>query len=329
MKGNILHVIFLRAAREALGQEKMVYRSTKSSPGYEEYSPSFSMVEPERMVAPDPAIGDLQATIAVKSFRGETVMVETTAFFDSETSSMPLETKNRLHHVAMTTAREYGPIEQIEEYTFFLVSSVEDPEKLLQENKLMIAQLVKDETAILAEAETEDTISNILRYDVDDLAVVGWDGAVLIDKGGQFDDIVALIQLANIQLLSFRILDARLTAEVEKFRQEGMWTANVFHLSRTLRSIIGVRTTGLFGLESIDNSIRLYGDWYDAKAYALAERKLYLEKWRRAVEYKLGVLEKIFEMASQRQGELYNITLEITIVVLILVEIVLILFGKM
>jgi hypothetical protein len=329
MKGTIIHVLFLRVGKQPPMEGTVIFKSTKSSPGYEKYFPEFTIVEGEREITVGEGASASRAVSAVKSFRGETALVEIAAPFDCSQAGPALAKKNMLDAAARKIAIQHGPLDLLEEYTFFTVEELGDLEAFLARNKLMIAQLVRDETASLAEKEVEDAISSQLRYDQDDLAVLDWDGAVLLDKNGEFYDAIALIELANIQLLSLRALDGRLTAEVGRFREiQGLGASNILHQSRTLRSIINVRTSGLFDLESIDNAIRLYGDWYAAKAYALAERKLYLAKWRQTVEDKLAMLEKIFGMASHRQVELYNITLEFLIVLLILVEIVLIVMGK-
>ena len=317
------------AGKEPSGGERVMFKSSKSSPGYEEYYPAFTIAEsPRELIFPGP-MGQVKAESTVKLFRGESMIVEICAPFNIDSAQNAIELKNSLHQQARLIAEPYGPLDLSEEYTFFTIEGVEDQEEFLAGHRLMVAQLVKDESAVLAQSEIDDALAGQLRYDVDDLAVVGWDGAVLMDKGGEFDDIIALVELANIQLLSLRALDARLTAEVKRFRQmQAKRAPEIIFQSRTLRSIIHVRTSGLFELEAIDNSIRLYGDWYAARIYALAERKLYLTKWRGAVEEKLAMLEKIFAMASHRQGEMYNITLETLIVLLIVVEIVLIVMGK-
>ena len=325
----MVHVLFIRAGKQPPTEGTLTFKSSKSSPGYEKYYPEFTIVEGEREFLAGEGSGAIKAVSTVKIFRGETALVEVSAPFDCREAGPALEQKNLLDKAARGIAAQYGALDLVEEYTFFTVEELGDLDAFVEANKLMIAQLVRDETVCLAAREVEETIAGLIRYDLDDLAVVDWDGAVLLDRNGEFQDTITLIELANIQLLSLRALDARLTAEVAGFRDiQGMGAANILHQSKTLRSIINVRSSALFELESIDNAIRLYGDWYAARAYALAERKLYLAKWRQAVEDKLAMLEKIFEMASHRQVELYNITLEFLIVLLILVEIVLIVMGK-
>ena len=69
--------------------------------------------------------------------------------------------------------------------------------------------------------------------------------------------------------------------------------------------------------------IKLYGDWYSARLYGIASRKLSIDKWRSAVEAKLGLLRDIYTIITERVAESYNIILEASIVVLIIVEILL------
>lgn len=324
MRGDIVHTIITMAGPGEADSPRIVVRPTKSSPGYEEYYPSYKVRE---CIA---SVGGVSrpASAVVKTFRGEFLIVEVRAAFAAETAEPAQSLKGEMNEAALKIALRHGGLSISEEYTFFCVIDYDDYEDFVEQNRLMIAQLLKDETASLTGAEIENTLASSLRYDRDDLTVIEWDGALLLDKGGQFEDNITLIELANIQLVSLRALDARLTAEIDRFRRMGAAQApNMMRLSRFLKSIISVRTQSLLDLDSIDNSIKLYGEWYDAKVYSLAAGKLHIGQWRGAVDGKLEVLEKMFEMVSARQGETYNVILEISIVLLIVLEIVLLVLG--
>ena len=75
--------------------------------------------------------------------------------------------------------------------------------------------------------------------------------------------------------------------------------------------------------DAIENSLKLYGDWYSAKVYSIAAKKLYIEKWKTIVEKKLDTVRELYTMIAQRTSESYNLLLEFTIVLLIVFEIAL------
>ena len=133
--------------------------------------------------------------------------------------------------------------------------------------------------------------------------------------------------MANIQLLNLRILDNKLQEEIARIKKLiDFGKLKIFKLNYYIKDIVKLRSKSLLELDSIENIIKLYGDWYSARLYNIASRKMYIEKWRSNVEAKLNLLKEMYDMVSQRMSESYNIILEATIVLLIIMEIFLALF---
>ncbi|MBI4666876.1 MAG: hypothetical protein HY751_10765 [Nitrospinae bacterium] len=325
MKGKIVHAVITVSDREGVESEEIPFRTTRSSPGYEAYWPTYRIVAQGEIA---PVLGPTPLGYRVKAFKGNFTIVEMECGFENDAAVNVLALKNALSRKALEIAKAWDAAAGYEEYTFYCVSDYEGYDGFLSQNGLMISQLIKDETADLAPEEIKETLASSLRYDNEDLTVIEWDGALLLDKDGNFDDNITLLELANIQLLALRTLDNNLSQEIARFKRFGdIKTSNIFRLSSFLKSVVNVRTKSLFELDSIDDAIKLYGDWYSAKVYSIAARKLYHVKWRDAVEKKLNLLENMFEMVSHRQVELYNLILEFSIVALIVFEIALLLAG--
>jgi len=324
MKATIIHTITVIAHGVDPHAPELPYKSTKSSPGYEEYYPRFKITSGWRPA--DDASPEI--LVRIKRLRDVFIVVEVSAPFVIDSAEAVLAKKNQLNDIATTIAVEHGSLSLMEQFSFYCFSEYDDIDKFISEHRLLMTQLLRDESAVLTDTEIDSTLAGSVRYEADDLVVVDWDGAALFDMGGEFEDDLALLEVANVQILSLRALDNELTRELDRFREQGnIGAAGVWRLSRTLRSIVATRTTSLLELDAIDSAMKLYGEWYDARVYQLVARKLYLERWRETVGGKLSTLEKMFEMVSSRQGEIYNIILEITIVVLIVIEIVMALAG--
>ena len=327
MRGRMIHAIVSVMEKTGEAVEEVPFKSTRSSPGYDAYWPTYKIISGGEGAS---QISGTAPAFRVKGFKGNSVIVEMESQFDSDDAAAIRSIKDALHAEGLAIAREYSGVADYEEYTFFCVSDYSDYDSFLGENSLLVGRMLKDESATLANEEINETLQSSLRYDTEDLTVIEWDGALLLDKTGDFDDNVTLLELANIQLLALRRLDLSLAREIDRFKMFGdIKTSNVFRLASFLKSIINVRTKSLFELEDIENAIKLYGDWYSAKVYSIAAKKLYHARWRESVDKKLALLEKMFEMVSHRQMETYNLILEFSIVLLIVVEIVLILGGKM
>ncbi|MDH5637165.1 MAG: hypothetical protein OEZ04_01590 [Nitrospinota bacterium] len=324
MRATIIHTVTVIAHGVDPHAPDLPYKPTKGSPGYDEYYPRFKIVRDWRPV--DGADPDISARI--KGLRGVFIVVEVSTPFSIDSAETVLAQKEKLNDIAVSVAREHGALGLREEFSFYCFSGYDDIDRFIDEHRLLLTQLLRDETAILTDTEIDSTLAGSVRYEADDLVVVDWDGAALFDMEGEFEDDLALLEVANVQILSLRALDDELTRELDRFREQGnLGATGVWRLSNTLSSIVATRTTSLLELDAIDNAMKLYGEWYDARVYQLAVRKLFIERWRVTVGGKLSTLEKMFEMVSTRQGEIYNIILEITIVVLIVIEIVLVLTG--
>jgi uncharacterized Rmd1/YagE family protein len=69
--------------------------------------------------------------------------------------------------------------------------------------------------------------------------------------------------------------------------------------------------------------LKLIDDLYLAKVYAATADRLHLDAWRSSVESKLRVMHEIFEILNRRAATYRAEALELTIIILIAVEIVL------
>ena len=75
---------------------------------------------------------------------------------------------------------------------------------------------MKSEKRELDENEINYTLSSQLKYAKDDLIIVDWDGAFIFDQHGEFGESIEMLQLANLQLLRYRILDEDLDERLQK-----------------------------------------------------------------------------------------------------------------
>jgi len=320
MKGEIIHTLILSTAKEIRKRTTdVVVKPSKSSPNYEEYFPTYKGLEKPLKKE----VEGRSLLINLKMFN-DNLIVEAKAEFDEKESAAILKLKNVLAEECERVAKQYQPSALSEEYTFFCIAEYEDYDKYISANKVKITSLLKDEAEELTGREVEDTISASIRYGKEDTVIIDWDGAFILDKGKEFDEIISLLELANIQLLNLRLLDFKLQEDIGRIRKLiDFGRLKIFQLSYYSKEIVKLRSEALLEFDSIENMIKLYGDWYSARLYGIASRKLSIDKWRSAVEAKLGLLRDIYTIITERVAESYNIILEASIVVLIIVEILL------
>ncbi len=75
--------------------------------------------------------------------------------------------------------------------------------------------------------------------------------------------------------------------------------------------------------ERMTNALKLVGDLYLTKIYARTAARLHLAEWQRSVDGKLELIQKISDVFTDRASTARAELLELTIIVLIAVEIVL------
>ncbi|MFA6339204.1 MAG: hypothetical protein WCW87_04100, partial [Candidatus Paceibacterota bacterium] len=184
-----------------------------------------------------------------------------------------------------------------------------DPENFLTKEKDKIAELLKSEKVTLDETEIDYTLSFQFKYDKNTLMIVDWDGAFAFDPSGVFVETIELFELANYQLLRYRILDQildnRIVRGSELAQTEGEKKWQVFpskEITDEFRELINIRSRSIAQFEALDRDIKLIGDWYFARLYELISKKFRLEGWSRNIREKLESLQEIYTIAGENLG---------------------------
>ena len=188
--------------------------------------------------------------------------------------------------------------------------------------------ILSGEYRALSEAARADLLRQRFSYYEDDLVILTWDRAFVYEPRGD-SDVDDVLEVANAQLLEMRYYDDLLDAElprmyklVESIRRP----LNVFAarryagLARQLNALVA-EVTEL--TEKVDNALQVTEDVYLARIYAAAVETFRVRTVYAGVERKLAIIRDtyraLYEEASSSRAEL----MEITVIVLIAVEVVL------
>ncbi len=218
--------------------------------------------------------------------------------FDQKRTS---DWEKKLYDESSNIAKKWGGSADMSEmYSIFEISGyVGDPEQFLVHSSTM-ASLLKSENLTLDPKEIDYTLSTQIKYARHDLSIIDWDGAFLFDVEGDFGLAVELLTLANLQLLRHRILDRRLDSQIENISKQLMepekkrWFPKRKAVATTAKDILERRITWISAFESLERDIKLIGDWYSARFYDLATKKLKIGEWRTAIKEKLDSLDGIY-----------------------------------
>jgi hypothetical protein len=223
-----------------------------------------------------------------------------------------------------------------EAYTVFClqdpVPAGEDVEPWAQAQRPAIAALLaEEEEGRLSAAQVAETTRLWLSYARDDLAVIDWDAALAVDGSGDFDDVLYVMELANLQLEQFRILDDRLDAfalqaydDLERHYAAGRRLRVPGRMLADLRTI-RVDITKMS--EEVANITKFVGDWYLARVYIACEERFHLGHWQKSVAAKLQELDDLYSLVRSEIEARRMLLLEATIVALFVLDVVLIVLG--
>jgi hypothetical protein len=222
----------------------------------------------------------------------------------------------------------------VEDYYVIQVDRLEPPVSIpdfMSRARAPLAAALRCEMEPLSEAETEDTLRTRLSYYPDDLALSDWNVTVLVDPDPWAA--IDVLEYLNVQLLELRYFDALLDQQLgdsyaltsAKASRFPLWNAG---LQRTSDELAVMRLEVASMVERLHNAFKVGGDLYLAKLYTRTAERLGLAFWEGSVQSKLEVLHQRYSILVERLRAARSEILEITIVVLIAIELIVMLAGR-
>jgi hypothetical protein len=183
-----------------------------------------------------------------------------------------------------------------------------------------IAQILRAERQALSDQEVEDALAVRLSYSANDITLVDWNAALIIDSEG--DDLRALLDFANVELLEMRYVDQKLDRALDQ-AYETLWRRSwslpwiLGSYGADLRSLAELQVDNATLFEGVNNTLKLVGDQYLARVYRMVNRRFHLAEWDSSILRKLQTLESIYEKISDQAAARRMEILEWVIILLI------------
>jgi hypothetical protein len=221
-----------------------------------------------------------------------------------------------------------------EEYFVFQIPRgppLPPPRVLLHAHGAWLASLLRLEAATLSDEEIAESQRLHICYTPDDLCVLEWSAAVLIDD--DCEQTLQAIEFANLQLLEFRHIDDRLDQRLAEASSlihplAQTWLPFWRTHTRPLRALgeLKIEANDLF--ERTSNILKLVGDQYLARVYRQLAWRFHLDDWAQSIQRTLHVIEGVYQVLSDQAATYRTELLEIVIILLIAFEIVMALIGR-
>jgi hypothetical protein len=201
-------------------------------------------------------------------------------------------------------------------------------EDWLREHRRSVSALLTEEAdpGRLSDQESDESSSRALSYYESDVVVIDWDAALIIDEPKYFDEVLFIMELANVQLAELEAYDRILDDAVERsYRDVGRRRWRGLAAQHQLREI---RIDMARLSDELSNTTKFFGDWHLARIYQNLSARFHLADWHRAIDEKLKTLDDMYQLLQHDQNNRWMFLLEIMVVFLFVLEIVKSFWGK-
>jgi hypothetical protein len=263
------------------------------------------------------------------------------AFHDLNFSNGALH--DEVRHLAHEICQELRPhlirpnehLADEEAYTVFCLEPLKNPagqtisaESWLAANRREVASILTQERddGRLSRQESEESTARHLSYYGQDLVVVDWDAALVIDEPRHFDEALYLMELANLQLAELEAYDRLLDDSLDRAYRD-LRIRSLGSRTAVLREVRELRIDLARLSDELSNITKFFGDWHLARIYQALAARFHLADWHHSIDQKLQTLDDLYGMLAHDRTNLMMLLLEATIVLLFIADIAMLIWG--
>lgn len=220
-----------------------------------------------------------------------------------------------------------------EDYVVYRITRLESPAgEVLPASAvrdLDVAPLLLNEDRPISEQARKELLPHWFSYYPDDLSIITWNTALVLDPVEGESDVQLILEFANAQLLELRYYDSLLDAELPRMYDR------IANARKGPGALIGRRYAPLLTalqtlvadsteiVERTQNALKVTDDIFLARVYGAALELFRERAWRAGIDHKLGIIHQTYAMLNAESMAVRNEVLEIAVILLILIEIVL------
>ena len=186
-----------------------------------------------------------------------------------------------------------------------------------------LVPLLLNERRPLSETARRELLPHWFSYYTDDLTILTWDNALVVEPSRGDTDVQYILEFANAQLLELRVYDGLLDAELP-----AMYDRVAFARPRRL-ALMQRRFAGLLAdlqalvadstelVERVDSALKVTDDVYLARIYTAALDIFRGREWRAGIDRKRAIIRETYAMLNAESQAARAEALEVLIVALI------------
>jgi hypothetical protein len=232
--------------------------------------------------------------------------------------------------------RPHPQLFEEEAYTVFCIASplmtqegeAVNAEGWFQSHRRQVAALLTQEPDMerLSKQESDESTGRHLSYYDNDLVVIDWDAALIIDEPRDFDETLYIMELANLQLAELEAYDRILDDALERSYRD-LGERRLRSRGDILRELRELRIDLARFNDELSNITKFFGDWHLARIYEKISLRFHLGDWHRTIDGKLKTLDDLYQLLKHDQTNRWMMILEATIVLLFVIDLVILVLG--
>lgn len=313
------------------------------------YQPQMITLQPSKSIAPQSAES---IKIRIKVFNVGAISIQTQVQFNVTHleelvayHDMAPELSQHINELAESIRKELAPhcirpvdsLTESEAYTVFCLDTLPAPanvqttikaqEWLTQHGRLVAGLLTQEEDpSHISQQEIEESTGRYLSYYDRDLVVIDWDAALVAGESDSIDDILHVMELANVQLIELSAYDQLLDTGLQNAYRDLSSRRGKGIRSEVTREIRSIQVDLARLSDELSNITKFFGDWHLARVYGLLAERFHLGDWHRVIDEKLKTLADLYGLLQQDRINLWMVVLEATIVLLFILDVLLFLW---
>jgi hypothetical protein len=214
-----------------------------------------------------------------------------------------------------------------EDYTLYFIEKIsntnEDIVNILEQDEIA-ALILNEDKGTLSTQITQRIYDSKLQYYKNDLALIDWNSAFIIEPSGSLD-IPDVIEFALNQLLEMRYYDDLLDKKLREIYSaielkdvsifSGRYNDLVLEAGQKYIEIAEI-------VESVENSLKVIGDLYHSVIFRTASNKFRFSDWQSSIDNKLDNLADICKLLLDNINHRRSYILELIVIALISLELI-------
>ncbi len=266
-----------------------------------------------------------QITIAPGTSWKELIEIAQSLEEGSEIDSLALQQSREISKTIVSALKKPSDWMGFEDYIVYFIEEFDSNLSIDDfKNKVDFAALMLAETQVKLSQKMKDSLrETVFQYGENDLAIIEWNSAIVIEPGGS-RDIPDILEFSVTHLMEMRYYDDLLDIKLGNLYDDIQKKRNSILFSKYDRLYEEASTRYIEFiefLERVENSLKVVGDFYLAKIYRGATTQFRVKDWQDSVTRKMNILAQVSNLLQGETNVRRSHLIELVVVLLIAYEI--------